>query len=55
MVTKNLDPEETEDYVFLKIVPESKVHVFGVGYNIWVLRRGHTEGGYSINIPEERL
>ncbi|MHA1954111.1 MAG: pyridoxamine 5'-phosphate oxidase family protein [Candidatus Heimdallarchaeaceae archaeon] len=55
MITKDLDPEEKKDYVFLKIIPEPKVQVYGVGYNIFALRGGHTEGGYAVRIPAERL
>ncbi|NPD87423.1 MAG: hypothetical protein HGN29_01785 [Asgard group archaeon] len=55
MITKHLDSEEAENYIFLKIIPTPKVHVYGVGYNIFALRKGHTEGGYSVNIPEKRL
>jgi nitroimidazol reductase NimA-like FMN-containing flavoprotein (pyridoxamine 5'-phosphate oxidase superfamily) len=55
MITKNLHPEDKMDYIFLKIVPESKILVYGVGYNIWSLRKNHTEGGYLVRIPEERL
>jgi len=55
MITEHLDSDEKKDYIFLKIIPKPKVHVYGVGYNILTLRKGHTEGGYSVIIPKERL
>jgi nitroimidazol reductase NimA-like FMN-containing flavoprotein (pyridoxamine 5'-phosphate oxidase superfamily) len=55
MIIKDLNPEDKMDYIFLKIVPESKIRVYGIGYNIWSLRKSHTEGGYVVRIPEERL
>jgi hypothetical protein len=55
MITKDLNPEETENYVFLKIKPNPRILVYAVGQNIWKLRSSHTEGGYSVKIPEERL
>ena len=55
LITKHLDPEERKDYVFLKIKPKAVIQVFGVGFNIWKLRGSHTEGGYAVRIPEERL
>ena len=55
MITKHLDPEEKKDYVFIKIMPDPKVLCYGIGYNLFKLRSRHTEGGYSVTIPKERL
>jgi len=55
MITKNLDPEEKKDYVFIRIKPKPKVLCYGLGYNIFKLRSKHTEGGYSVTIPKKRL
>ena len=52
MITKDI---ENEPLVCLKIIPESKVLCYGVGINLFKLRRGHTEGGYSVRIPGNRL
>ncbi len=55
MITKNLEPEEIEDYVFIRIKPYPKVLCYGIGYNIFKLRSKHVEGGYSVTIPKNRL
>ena len=55
LVTKNLNSEEMKDYVFIKIKPKPKILVYALGYSIWKLRGSHTEGGYSVRIPEKRL
>ena len=55
MVTANLNSEEKKDYVFIKIKPYPKVLCYGIGHSIWKLRGSHTEGGYSVIIPQDRL
>lgn len=49
--TEDKDPLTT----FLKIRPNPKVLCFGLGYNVFKLRKGHKYGGYSVIIPQERL
>lgn len=41
--------------VFIKLNPEPKVFVYGLGYGLMELRSQHTEVGYKVTIPEERL
>ncbi len=54
LITSHLTPEEKKEVVFLKIKPDPKILCYGVGISIMKLRGGHTEGGYSVIIPEER-
>ena len=54
-ITKNLESDEIKDYVFIKIKPYAKVLCFGLGHNIFKLRGSHTEGGYTVTIPKNRL
>ena len=53
----NLDSDmlNSEDAVVIKLTPEPKVFVYGLGYSIMELRSAHTEGSYSVTIPESRL
>jgi len=55
MITMHLTDEEKKDYVFLKIKPSPKIHCYGLGYSLFKLRGSHSEGGYSVIIPEDRL
>ena len=55
LITEHLTDEEKEDYVFLKLKPSPKVYCYGLGFNLFKLRGSHTEGGYTVFIPEERL
>ncbi len=52
----NLSTDSGEQkVVFIKLNPEPKVFVFGLGYGILEMRKQHTEVGYKVTIPEERL
>jgi len=55
LITKNLENYEKYELIFLKIIPKSRIIVYGVGHSIWKLRGSHAEGEYSVRIPEERL
>ena len=54
LITKNLESEEREKYVFIKIKPYPRVLCYGLGHNIFKLRGDHVEGGYSVTIPKNR-
>jgi hypothetical protein len=55
LILKEIESQNSEAYTFGKISPHPKVLCHGVGYNIWELRKGHKEAGYSVIIPKERL
>ena len=55
LITQHFSSEDREEYVFIKIEPYPKVICFGLGYNILKLRGSHTEGGYTVSIPKDRL
>ena len=55
MIVQNIDEKEKDDIIFIKIKPDPKILCYGVGINVLKLRNSHTEGGYSIIIPENRL
>lgn len=46
--------EAKDDYTFLKLCPDKKILCHGVGYNIMSMRKGHSKGGYSVVIPENK-
>ncbi len=46
--------EKRDNFTFLKLIPNVKILCFGVGYSILELRKAHTEGAYSVLIPESR-
>jgi general stress protein 26 len=55
LILKEIESQNSETFTFGKISPHPKVLCHGVGYNIWELRKGHKQAGYSVNIPKERL
>ena len=50
----NLESEYEGEMVFLKITPAKKLFVYGLGYNLFELRKKHTEGSYKVLVPESR-
>ena len=46
--------EKAEEYTFLRLNPFKKILCYGVGYNMWELRKKHTQAGYSVIIPSIR-
>ncbi|TXT54417.1 MAG: hypothetical protein BAJATHORv1_70117 [Candidatus Thorarchaeota archaeon] len=46
---------DSEDMVFIRIVPDKKIHVYGLGISLMELRRSHTEGSYYVKIPSGRM
>lgn len=46
--------EETGSYTFLRLKPFKRILCYGLGYNIWELRKKHTQAGYSVTIPPVR-
>ncbi|MFQ6125671.1 MAG: pyridoxamine 5'-phosphate oxidase family protein [Candidatus Heimdallarchaeota archaeon] len=55
LVIKEIETQDTESLTFVRIIPNPKVLCFGVGYNVFKLRKDHRQGGYSVIIPQERL
>ncbi len=53
LITAHLSEEEKKDLVFLKIKPNPKILCYGVGISLLKLRGSHTEGGYSVMVPED--
>ncbi len=48
--------ERTDDEaVFIKITPDRKIHVFGLGIGPMTMLRNVEAGAYSVEIPEDRL
>lgn len=46
---------EIVESVFIKIKPNQKFHVYGLGYGVMEMRYNHVSGNYSITIPEDRF
>ncbi|MFX0122995.1 MAG: pyridoxamine 5'-phosphate oxidase family protein [Candidatus Hodarchaeota archaeon] len=55
LIIDEIQQEEQESLTFIRIKPKSKVLCYGLGYNVFKLRKGHTHGGYSVIIPKDRL
>ncbi|MFX0152700.1 MAG: hypothetical protein ACFFAJ_18095, partial [Candidatus Hodarchaeota archaeon] len=55
LILKEIEGGERENMTFIKVKPYPKVLCYGLGYNVFKLRKGHTKGGYSVRIPETRL
>lgn len=55
LIIDEIQQEEQESMTFIRIKPKSKVLCYGLGYNVFKLRKGHAEGGYSVTIPQDRL
>ena len=39
----------------IEIKPNPRILCYGIGISMWKLRKGHTEGGYSVRIPKEKM
>ncbi|MHA1378287.1 MAG: pyridoxamine 5'-phosphate oxidase family protein [Candidatus Helarchaeota archaeon] len=50
---KTLSSEE--EPVFIKIKPNRKIFCYGLGVSLLKMAKEHNVGGYSVNIPENRL
>lgn len=55
LVVKQIQQGEHDNMTFLRIKPKAKVLCHGLGLNIFKMRKGHSQGGYSVTIPEHRL
>ncbi len=47
---------ESGERVFIRVVPDEKVHCFGLGVSLWrwAIRRDVASGFYSVAIPQDR-
>jgi general stress protein 26 len=55
LVLKEIENQGGESFTFIQLIPNPKVLCFGIGFNVFKLRRGHKQGGYSVRIPNKRL
>jgi nitroimidazol reductase NimA-like FMN-containing flavoprotein (pyridoxamine 5'-phosphate oxidase superfamily) len=55
LIIKQIGEGEQESITFISIKPKAKILCYGLGHNIFKLRRSHTQGGYSVMIPKNRL
>ncbi len=55
LITEHLSEESKKELVIIEIKPDPRILCYGVGISMWKLRKGHTEGGYSVRIPKEKL
>ncbi len=52
----NTDLDDTiTNMIFIKVNPEPTVFCYGLGYSIMEMRGDHTNVGYKVTIPRERL
>ena len=53
----SLESEEldSDNAVVIRLTPEPKVFVYGLGLSMMELRKAHTEGSYSVMIPDHRF
>jgi len=50
------DPEQAStNVVFIKITPEPTVFCYGLGFGLMEMRGNHTNVGYKVNIPKNRM
>jgi hypothetical protein len=54
MKTESSKPEYEYNRVFIRIKPFKKIFCYGIGMNIWQLRKNHEDGDYMIIIPPNR-
>lgn len=54
-MNEDADVSDVDGAVVIKINPERKVFVFGLGYSLMELRSDLSKGSYSVMIPENRL
>ncbi|MHA1148603.1 MAG: pyridoxamine 5'-phosphate oxidase family protein [Promethearchaeota archaeon] len=45
---------ELVDSIFIKIIPNQKFHIYGLGYGMMEMRKNHVSGNYTIMIPNNR-
>jgi hypothetical protein len=43
------------EYAYIKISPEPTVFCYGVGFGVMEMRKDHTNLGYKVTIPEDRM
>ncbi|UCG03334.1 MAG: pyridoxamine 5'-phosphate oxidase family protein [Candidatus Heimdallarchaeota archaeon] len=55
LIISEIKQREQESLTFIRIKPQNKVLCYGLGFNIFKLRKGHAQGGYSVIIPQDRL
>jgi general stress protein 26 len=55
LIIKKLREEEPESITFIRIKPRPKVLCHSLGINVFKLRGGHAQAGYSVIIPQNRL
>ena len=55
LIIKKMKEEKPESITFVRIKPKPKVLCHSLGFNIFKLRGSHTQAGYSVMIPQERL
>ena len=55
LIIKHIQQGERESMTFIRIKPKQKILCYGLGFNVFKLRKGHTWGGYSVMIPQDRL
>lgn len=46
---------ELLESAFIKIIPNQKLFIYGLGYGMMEMRKNHVKGNYSIMIPTERF
>ncbi|MFX1283150.1 MAG: pyridoxamine 5'-phosphate oxidase family protein [Promethearchaeota archaeon] len=55
LIISELQQGDQESMTFIRIKPKPKVLCYGLGYSVFKLRKVHTQGGYSVFIPQDRL
>ncbi|MFX1512457.1 MAG: pyridoxamine 5'-phosphate oxidase family protein [Promethearchaeota archaeon] len=55
LIIKEIQQGEQESLTFIRIKPNPKVLCYGLGYNVFKLRKSHARGAYSVMIPPDRL
>ncbi|MFW9849314.1 MAG: pyridoxamine 5'-phosphate oxidase family protein [Candidatus Thorarchaeota archaeon] len=51
----NLQSEYENEMVFIRIKPPRKLNVYGLGISLMQMRSEHTNAGYKVTIPEDRM
>ncbi|MFX1516613.1 MAG: pyridoxamine 5'-phosphate oxidase family protein [Promethearchaeota archaeon] len=55
LIIKRMKEEKPESITFIRIKPKPKVLCHSLGINVFKLRSGHAQAGYSVMIPQDRL
>ncbi len=55
LIVKQIQKGDHDNMTFLRIKPNAKVLCHGLGINVFKMRKGHAQGGYSVTIPEDRI